>query len=124
MIKYYIFAIIATFLSMLLRDKSKEIASLLIVCASLIIGNFILEKMIEVISFFKYISETFLIAKDYIVILIKMLGIAYITELSSAILKELKEDNLSHLIEIIARLSMVIISFPIIKSLIKLIGDL
>jgi len=68
-------------------------------------------------SFEKYLT----ISSVYITSLLKMLGIAFIAEITAAICKDTGYSSISSLVEFIGKLSILLISAPIIEALFETI---
>lgn len=68
-------------------------------------------------SFTGYIS----LNQTYLVILLKMLGIAYISEFSSNLSKDAGYNSIAAQIELAGKLSILLISAPILKALLDTI---
>jgi stage III sporulation protein AD len=62
--------------------------------------------------------------KAYITVLIKMTGISYLGEFASSICKDLGYQSLSSQIEVFARLTLFVLSIPVVSALIETIGRL
>ena len=70
--------------------------------------------IIELVNSFKdYLS----LDSTYILILMKMIGIAFIAEISSAICRDSGYGSVSGIVEMIGKLSILITSAPILKAL-------
>lgn len=71
-------------------------------------------KIIELVNSFKgYLS----IDNIYIVILLKMIGIAFVAEVTSAICRDSGYGSVSGIVEMIGKLSILITSAPILQAL-------
>ena len=63
------------------------------------------------------------ISKEYIQILLKMLGIAYIAEFSSALCKDAGQGAIAGQIDFVGKVSMIVLGIPILTSLLKTMGE-
>lgn len=73
-----------------------------------------LSGIVDIISSFKgYLT----IDNLYIVILLKMLGIAFVAEVSAAICRDAGYTSVSSLVELIGKLSILLTSAPILEAL-------
>ena len=123
MLKMCFIAIITGIIGLMIKDKNHGLGILLSLSSIIFLGIVIIDKLVELTGYLKYLSDISGISEEYILLLVKMLGIAYMAELSRTILKECKEESLSSQIEILAKLLMVSLGFPIIKSLIYTITE-
>lgn len=63
------------------------------------------------------------ISKEYIEILLKMLGIAYVAEFSSSLCKDAGQGAIASQIDFVGKVSMIVLGIPILTSLLKTMGD-
>ena len=61
---------------------------------------------------------------EYMEIMVKALGIAYITQIASSICKDCGENNIATGIETVGKIEMIILSFPLINGVIEMSKDL
>ena len=78
----------------------------------------------SVLSFVRSLIELLPIDDFYIYELIKMLGVTYAAEFAENICKDAGCQAVACQIEIFAKLTIVIMSIPIINSLIEIVGGL
>lgn len=108
--------------AIILKSVKSEYSVMISISIALIIFSFILIKL-EVIknaldTFAGYVNMD----KKYITILLKMTGITYIAEFASSLCKDAGYNAVSSQIELFAKLSVLIISIPIITALLDTIN--
>ena len=124
MIRVAIIGLTGAFIAVILKNQKSDYSIYVILGIAIIIFAFIctqLESIIQAInSFSTYVN----IEKKYIVILIKMTGITYVSEFASSICKDLGYQSMASQIEMFARLLLFVISIPVVSALIETISNL
>ncbi|MBP3702664.1 MAG: stage III sporulation protein AD [Lachnospiraceae bacterium] len=82
-----------------------------------------IEKVSMILEELTVIQEYAGISKEYIQILLKMLGIAYIAEFSSALCKDAGQGAIAGQIDFVGKVSMIVLGIPILTSLLKTMGE-
>ena len=117
MIKVCVFGIVTVFLAIFVKGIKNEYGIYVGICGGIILIYMTMQRfsgILDVIKEFeKYISGS----SEYIGILIRMLGIAFVAEFSSDMCRENGFNTISSQIELIGKLSILLISTPIIKAL-------
>ena len=115
--KVVAFAIVSTILVVLLKEERKDIALILSIFASLAIVLFAINKIGEVINLLDNLAENSGISKDYLLIIIKVTGIAYIVEFGKNICIDAGQTSIATKLEMAGKVIIVSLSIPIISSL-------
>ncbi|MCI8993429.1 MAG: stage III sporulation protein AD [Eubacterium sp.] len=63
------------------------------------------------------------LSEDYIRIILKMIGVTYIAEFSSGICRDAGYGGIANQIEIFAKLSILVLSMPVVLSLLETISS-
>ena len=74
-----------------------------------------------IIDTVKELTKTINLDHGYITILLKMLGITYVAEFSSGICKDAGFQTIASQIEIFSKISILVLSMPILVALIQTI---
>ena len=119
-----VIAVIMAVMCIWLKKMSPEYGTLLSIGACLLIMGYIIVKLTRVMDYIGEITAEIHIDTLYIEIIFKMVGIAYICEFASCLCKDAGCSAIASQIEIAAKLSMLLISVPIILSLIDTISGL
>ena len=91
----------------------------LVLCAGLVIFFYALSKLEAVVEALKRVQSYIQIDPVYLGVLMKMIGITYITEFASGICKDAGYGSLGGQIEIFGKLSMLAVSMPILLALME-----
>lgn len=98
-----------------------EYSTLLSIGACLFIVSFIIERLGNVLDSIDRITGYININMEYISILLKMLGISYICEFATNICKDAGYGAIASHIELAGRVTMVVMSLPILFHVIDMV---
>lgn len=101
-------AILATFI----KKERAELAMMIGIGTGVIIFYFILSQISVVIGFLQELLDMVAIEETYFTQLLKMLGIAYASEFAATICKDAGQQSIAGMIELFAKLSIVVLSIP------------
>lgn len=118
------FIIVAIILAISIRSKSPEFSSLISVGLGLTVISLCLGRLKIIVASLRDLTESISIDKTYIVILIKLIGIAYICEFAAGISKDAGYGAVASQIELIGKLTMLMVSLPILLKLVESIAGL
>lgn len=124
MIKIAFIGIVAVFLAMLAGNIKKEYGILTAVTASLLIFSFGIKNLSQITEKIGQIEQVSGIAHEYIVILLKLVGITCISQFAVSLCKDAGQGMIAGQIAFVSRLSMLMISFPVLEALVGTIGEL
>lgn len=113
------FVFIVLFFSVLFKDKRSDISMLLILAAGLMIFIFCLAQFKEVIEFIKVMAEKAGIDNVYMVIILKILAIAYVSSFASEICKDAGASSLSSKVELAGKLFIIVLAIPILMAVLN-----
>ena len=111
-----VFALLACFAGVILKNLSQPIAKFITVTAIICIIGACIVSVGPIFEFIEKINEVDEFADLYTVML-KGLGIAILSETASDICKECGESSLGSKVEMAAKISMIILSLPILNSI-------
>ena len=96
-----------------------------VIYVSLIVGTIILfmimDKLNGIIDIFKSLSNKASINSEFLVILLKITGIAFLTEFAVSICNDSGETAIANKIDLGGKIIIIAISIPIISALLELI---
>lgn len=121
MVKIIIVVLICALISVLLKTYKPEIAIFFTLAVSLFVLFYLVQELNEIVGVLKTFGEKAKIPSVYMGILLKMVGISYLTEFASSLCKDAGQGTLGTNIEIVARVSMLILSVPVLKSILDFI---
>ena len=107
----------------MLKGQKKEYELYVTLGVSLCIFYFIMSKLQLVISVVNRMQDYVNLDTSYIGILIKMIGITYVSEFSASLCKDAGYQAVAGQIEMFGKLSILVISMPVIMVLLETIGD-
>lgn len=113
--------IIATVIVIILKVYRPEMAMQVSILTGVVIFVMVAGKIATVIDVLNtYVSETS-IDVTYISTLLKIIGIAYITEFGAEVCKDAGEASIASKIELAGKVAVILLAIPIITSLLDLI---
>mgnify|MGYP004473123991 FL=1 len=116
--------LIALVIAIILKQYRPEYAIYVSIVAGILILVFIMSKITGIINLLKSISDKTYINKQFLSILLKITGIAIITEFAVSICTDAGEKAIASKIEIGSKVIIIAMSIPIISSLLELIIEI
>lgn len=116
--------LIALIIIILLKQYKPEFAIYASIIAGILILVIAFEKMTGIIELLQTISNKTYINKSFLTILIKITGIAFLTEFAVSICSDAGEKAIASKIEIGSKIIIITMSMPIITSLLKLVVEI
>lgn len=113
--------LIAVIIIMILKQYKPEFAIYASIATGIIIIMLVLEKLTGIITLLSNLSNQASINNEFILILLKLTGIAFLTEFAVSICKDSGEAAIASKIDFAGKIIMVAISIPIIAGLLELI---
>lgn len=113
--------LIALILIIIIKQYRPEFAIYISLIAGAIILFFALDELTNIINLLKQISEKSGINSKFLSILIKMTGIAFLTEFAISICKDAGEGAIASKIELGSKAIIISMSIPIIYNLLEVI---
>ncbi len=116
--------LIALVIAIILKQYRPEYVIYISIIAGILILFLTLEKFSGIINLLKSISDKTYINKQFLEILLKITGIAIITEFAVSICLDAGEKAIASKIEIGSKVIIVTMSIPIISSLLEVIIEI
>ena len=113
--------LVSLILVIVIKQYKPEFALYVSIVAGLIIFLMVMDKLSGIIDLLMNLSNKANINKDFIVILLKITGIAILSEFAISVCKDAGEAAIASKIDFGAKIIMVGISIPIIASLLEMI---
>ena len=113
-------AFITTFASVLLRPTKPELSFAVTVTGVIVILLFIVDALQNTLSAFSTIAEITGIENGLLKILIKIVGVGYLTEFASGLLQDFGGNSLADKVTIGGKITIVLLSLPVIEGLVNL----
>lgn len=112
-----------TLLGIMMKGQKKEYELFISMGACLCIFYFIVTKLEIVLSVVNRMQDYVRIDTGYVGLLLKMIGITYISEFSSNLCKDAGYQAIAGQIEMFGKLSILTISMPVLLVLLETIGE-
>ncbi len=123
MVNIAIIGIIITLLATLFKKTREEFSILIGIAGCLLIFSLGIPKLTVVIDAVNKIQEYISINESYIIILIKIIGITFISEISSNICKDCNYNAVASQIELFGKLTILATGMPILLALLETINE-
>ena len=122
--KIAIIGIITAVSALIVREQRPDVAILISISGGIVILLAIVEYLGETISFLRSIADAGKIDGGIIKVLVKIVGIGYITDFSANIAEETGSRGLGEKIVLGGKVLILLASMPIVKSLFNMISTL
>ena len=117
MVKIALFGIIASILTLKIKSIRPEYSLVIGLVSSLFLAIYALDEMGKIIDLFGAIESYSGIPGTYIQILLKLVGISFLCEFASNICKDAGQATMAKQVEMAGNLSILVVSLPILESL-------
>lgn len=116
------FGIIAVSLVIILKNQKPELALMCVLASSIIMLLFIFDELKAVIELLNRLIDNSSIDKNFLKIILKIVGISYIVEFGRNICNDAGESSIANKIEIAGKVIIVSLSIPIVTSLVEIVS--
>ena len=113
--------LVSTVIIIILRKQRPEIAFQVSIAAGLIIFMLLVSKLSAVLGLLEDYADRAGIRPVYFSVVLKITGIAYITEFGSEVCRDAGESSIASKIELAGKVIIVVLAVPVITSLLDLI---
>ena len=113
--------VIGTFLAMTVRAYKAELGVLTALTTAFLMLYFTVPQISDVVSGIKNLAENSAVDSVYVKAVIKIIGIAYITQFASELAKDANETLLSKKMELVGKIGIIALMMPIINGLLSAI---
>lgn len=113
--------LIAVIIAVILKQYKTEYAMYVSLVAGMLIFAIIIAKMSGIIEVLKSLSQKASINNEFIVLLIKITGIAILTEFAVSICKDSGESAIANKVDLGGKVIIMSLSIPILSSLLETI---
>ena len=115
-------SIVSCVIVIMVKQYKPEFALITTIASGVIVLFAILSRFSSVLGELKAISENAGIKSEYIEVMLKGLGICYITQFSSDICNDFGQTSLASKIELCGKLTIAALSMPMLISLVEMIN--
>lgn len=124
MIKIVFVALIGVVASLMLKKVNSELGFVAAILTGVIMISMLYVDIGNVVEVFKTFSSGYGISNEHIKLLLKVLGISYITQFGSSVAEECGEKFVAKKIEFAGRIFVISLSIPILLNLMNTVIDL
>lgn len=114
-------ALIALIIIIMLKQYRPEYAIFISILTGILILFLVMDKLTGIIQLIQNIEDKFSINTQFIALLIKITGIAFLSEFAVSICKDSGEVAIASKIELGSKIIIISMSIPIISSLLEVI---
>lgn len=118
------FILISLFLYLLFKDKRSDLAVLILLVSGVMVFIYSIGQINEIITFLKNIAEKAEIDGLYLGVILKIIGIAYISSFCSEICKDSGASSLASKVELSGKLFILILAIPILMAVLNSILEI
>ena len=115
--------LIALIIIVIVRQYKPEFTLYVSLLAGTIILLFVMDKLSEIINLLTALSNKTAVNNEFLKLLIKITGIAFLTEFAVSICKDTGETAIANKVDMGGKVIIVAMSIPIISSLLETIID-
>ena len=121
MVKIALAGVCSVLLALNLKGYKSEYSTYIALASCLLIGGYVISLMEDVIEVISRISSYLNSGKEYIVILIKIAGITYISDFASSICQDAGHASIASSIDFGARVTILTMSIPLLICLMDVV---
>lgn len=114
-------ALIALVIIIMLKQYRPEYAIFISILTGILILILVMDRLTGIINLIQSVEDKFSINTQFIALLIKITGIAFLSEFAVSICKDSGEAAIASKIEIGSKIIIISMSIPIISSLLEII---
>ena len=115
-------AFITTISASILKSTKPELSFAVTITGVIVILTLLIDGMKNTIVAFSQITQITGIENGLIKILLKIVGVGYLTEFSAGILTDFGSPSIADKITLGGKITIVVLSFPILQSLLQLVS--
>lgn len=116
--------LIITIAIIVVRQTKPELAVLVGVAGSVVLFFYILDMLEQVFGVFEYILDSTNLDPQLFVLLLKIVGVGYVTEFGANICSDSGNSAVASKILLAGKLAIFVLAIPIIKSLIQILASI
>lgn len=124
MIKIALLGLLTIFLTMMAGSIKREYAIVVTVGATILLAMYGVNSLKSIVERIMALEESVGVEQEYLTILLKMVGIAYLTQLVVSLCRDAGNGAVAGQINTVGKISMLIVSFPVLEALLKTVGEM
>lgn len=123
LIKVSVLGIAGIFMGLFLRETKSQYSMYVNLAICICVVGYSLTKLLTLFSDIQEIQEYIPINSQYLTTLLKILGISYVGQFSASLCKDAGYSSIAGQIELFCKLSIMVVSMPILLVLLETIGE-
>ena len=123
-IKISILGITAVLLSQMLKNYKPEYGYYINLAVCICVFLYVMSKLTCLLDYVEQIQDMIHLDPVYLTMILKMIGITYVAEFAVNLCKDAGCQTIAGQIELFAKLSILVISMPVILAFMETIGEL
>lgn len=123
-IKISILGITAVLLSQMLKNYKPEYGYYINLAVCICVFLYVMSKLTFLLDYVEQIQDMIHLDPVYLTMILKMIGITYVAEFAVNLCKDAGCQTIAGQIELFAKLSILVISMPVILAFMENIGEL
>lgn len=121
MIHIAVLGVAGALLAIQFKNEKSEYGIYISIALCVMVFFSIIDRVEIVVSAIRDLSHQVLVKNGYLVILLKMLGVAYVAEFASSICKDAGHQTIAGQIEVYSKITILALGMPILKILLETI---
>lgn len=122
--KIALIGIAGAILALITKQFKPEYSTLVLFSVCLLLIGYLTSDLAAIITFIQNLQEKIPVSSAYLKVLFKLLAIAYVCQIASNMCEDLGYRSISFQIETIGKLSILMLSIPIINALLETVEQL
>ncbi len=124
MLKVVLIGLCAVFLVLAAGSVKREYGFVIGLCCAALIFSYGLDRIRIIADRVREFEQAVGLSEEYVAILLKMAGIAYLSQFAVTLCQDAGQGAIAAQIGFAGKLSMLIVSLPVLEALIRTIGGL
>lgn len=120
-IQLVLISMVASIIYIILKDIQPTFAFLILLLTSIFIISVVINQINTIIQLLQAIGERASIESSYIYTILKIIGIAYVTELGANIVKDAGLASVASKLELAGKIFILLLAIPIITAVIDIV---
>ncbi len=116
--------VLAAMLALVLKNQRPELALQLGIAAGALILLLVIEQLAGVLGEIERIGAQFGLQGDQMLVVIKVIGMAYLAEFGVQICKDAGENALAGKVELAGKVMIIAVSIPVVTALLKMVTSI
>ncbi len=118
------FGILASLMVVILKENSKEVSIVLVIASSIVLLLASINYLTPIVSMVENIVSKTSIDSRYIIVILKVTGIAYLIEFGKDICIDAGQNSIANKMEIAGKIIIASLSVPVITSVFEVVEKL